>query len=118
MADTGSGVYQNGRSTGWLYDVVGWLTGFGSTYYHYDAAGHIIQTGSDYSTGDVAKTQVFDGDGQRTKQHSLQHTYQSNGTTTQYFVRSSVLNQVITELNETGQKTRTFVYQGGRVLAW
>jgi hypothetical protein len=39
-------------------------------------------------------------------------------TKMQYFVTSSVLGAVVTELDQTGQKTRTFVYQGGEILAW
>lgn len=36
-----------------------------------------------------------------------------------YYVRSTVLSgQVVTELNATGGKQRTFVYAGGQVLAW
>jgi hypothetical protein len=72
----------------------------------------------------LTQEQVFDGDGQRTKLRSQQDTYHEDTYTwtseikTQYFVTSSVLGKVITELGQTGQKTRTFVYQGGEVLAW
>jgi hypothetical protein len=73
---------------------------------------------------DLTQTQVFDGLGERTKLYSQQDRYNvEEGTTTtetktQFFVTSSVLNQVITELDENGAKTRTFVYQGNQILAW
>jgi hypothetical protein len=91
------------------------------TQYTYDAAGRAINVVG--QGGDLTQTQVFDGDGVRTVLSSQQVTHNGNGTTsteskTQYFVTSSVLGGVVTELNESGAKTRTFVYQGSQILAW
>jgi hypothetical protein len=122
-ADTGSGVYANGRNTGWQYDVDGRLLGSTFSQYSYDAAGRAVNVFSSEGNSEVSQTQVFDADGLRTKLINQRVIYNANGTITnenktQYFVTSSVLNSIVTELNESGQKTRTFVYQGGQVFAW
>jgi YD repeat-containing protein len=115
------GSYVNDRNIYWQYDADGRLVSSGETAYSYDAAGRAANiVGQD---GDLTQAQVFDGDGVRTKLHSQQITHNENGTTTtetktQYFVTSSLLNSVVTELDENGQKTRTFVYQGDQILAW
>jgi YD repeat-containing protein len=119
--NAGTGVYVNDKNTSWQYDVDGRLTNSGETQYSFDAAGRVT-TVVGYE-GDLQQTQVFDGLGVRTKLSSQQATHNQNGTTitetkTQFFVTSSVLNQVVTELDQSGAKTRTFVYQGSQVLAW
>jgi YD repeat-containing protein len=122
-ADTGSGVYADGKNTGWQYDVDGRLLGTTFSQYTYDASGRAINIFSSEGNSEVNQTLRFDADGQRAKVVNQRVIYKANGTVTnenktQYFVTSSVLNSVITELNESGQKTRTFVYQGTQVLAW
>jgi YD repeat-containing protein len=119
--NTGSGIYVNGKNTGWQYDADGRLINSGETQYSFDAAGRATNVVS--LDGDLQQTQVFDSLGERTKLSSQQVTHNQNGTTTtetkaQYFVTSSVMNQVVTELDESGAKTRTFVYQGSEVLGW
>ena len=119
---TGSGVYVNDKNTGWQYDADGRLTSAVETLYTYDGAGRAVQVRS--GMGDLRQEQVFDGDGVRTKLKSEQDVYHEDTdkttteTMTQYFVTSSVLNTVVTELDEGGRKTRTFVYEGSKVLAW
>jgi YD repeat-containing protein len=112
--------YSNDRNISWQYDVDGRLTSSGETQYTYDAAGRDINVVG--QGGDLTQTQVFDGDGARTMLSSQQVTPTENGTTTetktQYFVTSSVLGRVVTELDQSGAKTRTFVYQGSQILAW
>ncbi|HYR75945.1 MAG TPA: hypothetical protein VEM96_08885 [Pyrinomonadaceae bacterium] len=71
----------------------------------------------------VDLTQGFDGDGNKVKKVASDTTIDytegnTTTTTTTYLVRSSVLHQVLTEVSETGQKQRTFVYLGSAVLAW
>jgi hypothetical protein len=66
-------------------------------------------------SSEVTQTLSFDGEGQRTKVVNPRVISNSNGMTktenkTQYFGTSSVIGGVSTELNESGQKTRTFVY--------
>jgi YD repeat-containing protein len=120
-ANTGSGVYVNDKNTAWQYDADGRLTNSNETQYSYDAAGRATSVHG--LEGDLTQTQVFDGAGGRTMLTSQQVIHHDSGpdtteTVTQYFVKSSVLNQVITELDDSGQKTRTFVYQGSQALAW
>ncbi|HYR75944.1 MAG TPA: hypothetical protein VEM96_08880 [Pyrinomonadaceae bacterium] len=132
--------YQNERNVNWQYDADGNLTDTGSTQlsdyvqYTVDAAGRNSRSVSvaidSYHDPDstvwgssVDLTQSFDGDGQKVKKVAGDTTIDytegnTTTTTTTYLVRSSVLNQVVTELNETGQKQRTFVYLGSAVLAW
>jgi YD repeat-containing protein len=111
-ANVGSGTYLNGRNSAWQYDADGRLTNSTKTEYTYDAAGREVSVVS--AGGQVTQTQTFDGDGARAKLSTQTPTE----TETQYYLKSSVLNQVITELSIAGQKTRTFVYQGNEVLAW
>jgi YD repeat-containing protein len=120
QAPSEAGSYSNDKNTSWQYDVDGRLTNSLETLYSYDAAGRGVSvTGQG---GDLTQTQVFDGNGVRTMLTSQQVTPTENGTTTetktQYFVTSSALHSVITELDQSGAKTRTFVYQGGQILAW
>ena len=66
---------------------------------------------------------TYDGDGGRTKMVDVITEEDEFGnpvttTTTRYYVSSSVTGTVITELDEAGVKTRSFVYSGGGVLAW
>ena len=103
------GSYTNNRRTGWFYDLDGRITMSSDLNYTYDAAGQMATAYADTST-----TQSFDGDGQRIK------TVEVDGstTTTMYYVHSTVLGgKVLTELNDSGGKKRTFVYSGSQVLA-
>jgi YD repeat-containing protein len=121
QAPSQGGSYSNDKNVSWFYDADGRLTSSGETQYSYDAAGRATSiTGEE---GDLQQTQVFDGTGTRTMLDSQQVTHNENGTTTtesktQYFITSSVLGGVVTELDQNGNKERTFVYQGGEILAW
>ncbi|HEX8709073.1 MAG TPA: S8 family serine peptidase, partial [Pyrinomonadaceae bacterium] len=120
-ANTGSRVYLNERNTGWQYDEDGRLTDSGETQYTYDAAGRAVSVWS--GSVETGQTQVFDAEGLRTKLISREAVEHDDGTVTieaktQYFVRSSVTAEVITELDGNGQKERTFVYAGTSVVAW
>lgn len=113
--------YSSERNIYWSYDADGRLTNSQETQYSYDAAGRAVGViGED---GDLTQTQLFDGNGTRTMLDSQRAIHHDSGpdtteTVKQYFVTSSVLNQVVTELDESGNKTRTFVYQGDQILAW
>jgi hypothetical protein len=122
LADAGSGTYTNDKNNGWQYDADGRLVDAVETQYTFDASGRKFSVVGDGGT--LTQEQVFDGDGRKTKLFSQQNTFHedtytwSSETKTQYFVTSSVLGKVVTELDQSGQKTRTFVYHGGKVLAW
>ena len=97
--------YTNNRRNAWTYDPQGNLTNNLKRQYSYDAAGQMVAVSS--SGGGL--NQVFDGFGNRIKTTEL-------GIAT-YYVRSTVLSQVVSELDSTGVKQRSFVYADGRLLA-
>jgi YD repeat-containing protein len=113
---TGTETYVNNRHSGWSYDADGRLT-MGNGNYCYDAAGQI----SSFDDGDQFKTdQVLDADGNRVRseQKTLDpNTNQWVSTEIKYYIHSTVLGQVLTEVSDQGAKQRTFVYAGGKILA-
>ncbi len=112
--DNGSGVYQNNRNTGWQYDAEGRMTASSSEQFAYDAAARTVSVvANEPNTRTI--TQTYDGEGIETKRVDVDT---DAGTITTYSIYSSVLNETITELNESGQKSRTFIYANGQVLGW
>lgn len=113
---TGNETYTNNRRVGWVYDADGRLLS-GSSYYTYDAAGQI----SSFGDGDPYTTdQQFDGDGKRVKstQRSLDpNTNQWITDKVTYYIHSSVIGEVISEVNAQGAKERSFVFAGNNVFA-
>jgi hypothetical protein len=113
---TGNETYTNNRRFGWQYDADGRLLS-GNGQFLYDAAGQI----SSFGDGDPYMTdQQLDGDGRRVK--SLQRSYDLNTAqwTTEkitYYIHSSVLGKLISEVSAQGAKERSFVYAGGDVMA-
>jgi len=97
--------YSNNRRINWTYDSQGNLTNNIKRQYTYDAASQTIAISS--SSGSFS--QVFDGDGDRIKSTEF-------GVAT-YYLRSTVLDQVVNELSGTGASLRGFVYASGKVLA-
>jgi YD repeat-containing protein len=100
--------YVNNRNTGgssqaWLYDEDGRLTNDRTRTYSFDVAGNEI------TNSESAISRSFDGDGQMLKKS------QSGAVT--YYLRSSVVKDVIDELNQSGQKQRGYVYRDGEMLA-
>jgi YD repeat-containing protein len=110
--------YLNGRNQNpsWQYDNDGRVLQDETLSYTYDAAGRNRQVSSLVSTR--ITTQEQDGDGQVVKRVEQQpNTFPPAATTTYYLVSSVLGGRVITELNESGQKTKGYVYAGGEVLA-
>jgi YD repeat-containing protein len=112
--------FVNNRNPNWQYDADGRLTDGADIQSTFDAAGQA--TTVVINAGNNTQTRVFDGDGQQSK--LVEVATQDDGagpytaTTVRYSVSSSVVGDVITELDETGQKRRTFVYDYDEVLAW
>ncbi len=110
--------YSNGRNTNslWQYDADGRVVRESMLKYTFDAAGRNVTTANilvnQFVGGEVSQTR--DGDGLEIKREETRQ-----GTTTiGYRLRSSVLGgQVVTELNATGQKQKSYVYLGGERLA-
>ncbi len=100
--------YVNNRNTGgssqaWEYDADGRITNDRTRQYSFDAAGR--QTYN--SQNSIYRS--FDGDGEIVKK------VESGAVT--YYLRSTVVGEVITELNQWGQKQRGYVYRENEVLA-
>ncbi|HBB87129.1 MAG TPA: hypothetical protein DC047_05900 [Blastocatellia bacterium] len=110
--------YQNNRRADATYDADGNVLNDSLVgNYGYDAAGNVANS---FSAAGLA-VQNFDGDGRSAKSTVTSYFGEDNQseTTTKYYVRSSVLNgKVLSEVNETGAKLRTFIYLGNQVLAW
>lgn len=113
---TGTETYVNNRRQFWHYDADGRLTS-GNGYYYYDAAGNA------YSFGDwdsYMTDQTFDGDGRRLKTLLRSYDVNTNQWTTEdvtYYITSSVLGALVSEVTATGAKKRTFVHGGDGALA-
>ena len=131
--------YVNGRkqNSNEIYDALGNIVDYTSTStvydrWKFDAAGQMAEAKRRWYQGaptqtshDITETitQDYDGDGKAVKWHrhrsSTQIYPQSTTVTesTKYYVRSSVLNKVLTELGADGEKKITNVYTGNSILA-
>ncbi|MEK6278778.1 MAG: hypothetical protein AABN95_00330 [Acidobacteriota bacterium] len=86
--------YTNNRRNGFSYDAAGNLMSDGSQSYTYDA------TGQQATASGAGLSQSYDGDTLRAKKVE-------NGTTSTYYLRSSVLGgQVVGEINSDGSWRR------------
>ncbi len=115
--------YQNNRITnqGWQHDADGRVTAsdFPDRYIHmtYDAAGRSIKM-----VRPVEKEieRFYSGEGREVKRK--EKTFYNDDWVikpTKYFIRSSVLGgEVVSEVDATGRKRKTFVRGAGVVLAW
>lgn len=101
------------RNQNWSYDANGRPTQQETLQTTYDAAGRVRQVVDTMPHGDFPAGLTIhtshDGDGQ-----PLKHV--ENGTR-KYYVRSTVTGQLISELGETAQFLRGYVYLGGQLLA-
>ena len=96
--------YTNDRDQQFQYDAAGNVVRDNQNHTNtYDAAGRLV------ASSFLGKTWAYDGDG------SVAKWVQSNTTT--YNVGSSVLGKVLAELDQAGNKRRTFVYANDQLLA-
>jgi YD repeat-containing protein len=113
---TSTQTYINNRRQGWQYDADGRLLS-GDTFYSYNAAGQI----SSFGAGDpYATDQQLDGDGQRIKSVQRRYDLSTNQWTTEkvtYYIHSSVVGKLISEVTPQGAKERSFVYAGSQLMA-
>jgi YD repeat-containing protein len=112
-SETFTATYTNNRKQdpAFHYDPAGHLTQDSDLQYTYDATGLVS---SIYGAQENKTTTMFyAGDGKSSRRSETQ----AGATIVTYFVWSSVLNQVITELNQAGAKVKTNVYLGQQVLA-
>ena len=113
--------YVNNRKNAWAYDADGRLIGDSVSSppeSFYDAAGLMVR-----STPEKADIQqVFDGNGIRIKSTTRQTQTLPDGSTREvttviYYVTSSLTGKVISEIDQQGNRKRSFVYLGNQVLA-
>ena len=111
---------QNDRNPAWSYDAEGSTIADNDADYTYDAAGRIVKTtGRNLDNSlqlDAPTEDHFGGDG------LVEKVINNAGSTTSaevkfYYIRSSVLNKIITEADASGKKKKTFVAANGTTLA-
>jgi RHS repeat-associated protein len=91
------------NTTNYTWDAAGNMTGEGATSFQYDAANRLksVNNGTGGSYG-------FDGNSQRVKK--------VEGSTTLYYVRSSIIGQAVMEISGSSVY-RAYVYNGGSMVA-
>jgi RHS repeat-associated protein len=95
-----------GNSAAMVYDPAGNLTSDGGQTFSYDATGQ--QTSANFYSTQMS----YDGD-------RLRARLVENGTSTTYYVRSSVLGgQVMADINGSGAWVHGYVYVEGQLLAY
>lgn len=125
---TDAPTYTNNRHPGMFYDNAGNVTASGGISHTYDAASRQTYASGGgvvggpppqpiYPVWEIANT--YDGNGQYVKRAELRRYPNPSGvTTTNYYVRSSVLGgAILVELNAQGNKAKSYVYAAGDRLA-
>lgn len=114
QSDSFNASYANNRrqSPAFQYDAEGNLKQDNDVQYTYDAAGRNTSLFS--SSNNRTISTAYDGDGQVIKRVETQ----SGSSTITYYLRSTPLaRKIVTELNQSGQKQKGFVFAGERLLA-
>lgn len=113
----GPNTFVNNRNSSWSYDADGRITMSSTGSYSHDAAANIVSFGDN----DPFKTdQVFDGDGRRLRTTQFRYDEETDQWVTDsvtYYVNSTVLRALVSEVTAAGGKQRTIVYANGNVLA-
>ncbi|MBK9171730.1 MAG: RHS repeat protein [Chloracidobacterium sp.] len=112
--------FTNGRNSNWTYDSDGNVTADLDGSYDFDAAGRLVEivpTDIDDENIDTLPVENhFDGNG------DLAKLVRNAGSTdpdeiTNYYIRSTILNRVISETTGAGAKQKTFIPANGVTLA-
>ncbi|MGQ0541957.1 MAG: RHS repeat domain-containing protein, partial [Blastocatellia bacterium] len=107
----------NNRVAGSQYDFDGRQTGGDGATFNYNAPGRMISTAKEESYETVLSA---DGLGRETKRSNRTWDEVEEEWTdweSTYFVHSSVLGRLLTEVDDTGKKRRAFVIAGGSEIA-
>lgn len=119
-ASTDTATYVNNRRTNWSYNAEGEVTSTPSTStdspraFTYDAAGRMVRSVETNQFNTVTYSASYDGDGELAFESSVTNP----GTTdTSYIVRSTVLDDVLTRLDQFGNKKITHVPAEGLLFA-
>lgn len=112
QTDTFIASYTNNRRAGFNYDADGRLSQDTDLQYYYDAAGKIRFTFN--AATNKWLTLIHDGNGQQVKRIETQGASNTNT----YYLRSTVLGgNIVTELNQSSQKQKGYVFAGDQLLA-
>ena len=116
QSDDQTNAWTNNKENSWTYDEDGRLKATPGNKYYYDAAGGLVMT----TLSDSRRTiQHLDGDGRAVRQDQyLYYSSQYNLQQSVYYIYSTVLGKLLTEVTSGATKKRTFVYgTGGAVVA-
>ena len=120
LTKTDNSTYVNNRRTNWSYDLEGQVTSTPLTSTDrprtmaYDAAGRLVSSVETGALNTTTYTAAYDGDDQMVFESSTT----SPGTSeSSYLVRSSVLGDVLTRLDQSGNKKITYVPAEGLLFA-
>ena len=120
LTKTDTSTYVNNRRTNWSYDPEGQVTSTPLTSTHsprtmaYDAAGRMVSSVETGALSTTTYTAAYDGDDQMVFEASTT----SPGTSeSSYIVRSSMLGEVLTRVDQSGNKTLTYVPAEGLLFA-
>lgn len=120
MPASDTATFTNNRRTGWSYNADGQITATTASSTDdprtmaYDAAGRLTSSVETTAFNTVTYSAAYDGDGQLVKES----TNTSPGTSdTSYIVRSTVLGDVLTRLDQSGNKKTTHVPAEGLLFA-
>ena len=116
---TDTATYINNRRTGWSYNADGEVTSTPLTSTDqprtmtYDAAGQMVSSVETGTFNTTTYTASYDGDGEVAYESS---TISPGTSESSFIVRSSVLGEVLTRLNQFGNKKNYACTRGGIVI--
>ena len=120
LTKTDNSTYVNNRRTNWSYDLEGQVTSTPLTSTDrprttaYDAAGRMVSSVETGALSTTTYTAAYDGDGRMAFESS---TTSPGASDSSYLVRSSVLGDVLTRLDQSGNKKITYVPAEGLLFA-
>ncbi len=116
-ADNKTHVWANDRESIWGYDADGRLKSTPENRYYYDASGEVVM-----STLNNRRRVIrhLDGEGKAVRTSDYNYsttTHQYSHVKTEYFIYSTVLGKLLTEVKSNGTKKKTNIYGIGGVVA-
>jgi len=120
LTKTDTATYVNNRRTNWSYDLEGQVTSTPLTSSDrprtmaYDAAGRMVSSVETGALNTTTYTCAYDGDDEMVFESSATSPGTSDSS---YIVRSSVLGEVLTRLDQSGNKKITYVPAEGLLFA-
>ncbi|MBC7899343.1 MAG: RHS repeat protein [Saprospiraceae bacterium] len=115
--DDESHIWTNNRVSNWIYDADGRVKQTPENKYYYDASGEVVMSTLYHSRRQIRH---LDGEGKSVRQNNYNYLNYSGGyvlNKTEYFIYSTVLGKLLTEVKSDGTKKKTNVYGIGGVVA-